>query len=385
MTAPGIVFTPEQQRAVETALSSPVSVVTGGPGVGKTAVTKAILSALGPERTHILAPTGKAAKRASEVCGHPASTIHRWAGSNGGASESPENVILDEASMLANDTLAMFLRAFNGSRIVFVGDVDQLPSIGAGNVLADLIGCGRVPVTRLTKIHRTGAGSTIAVHAAEINAGVVGAGFFHVAPDWRPKVPEDMGDLAGIASRVATLIADSSRPVFGVDPIRDVQVIACQHREVIALNDAIRARLNPGAAGRFAPGDKVICRKNLYHVGAVNGDSGIVTRCSGGGVTVELFDGETVTFSSEDVSSLHQAWASTVHSSQGSEWPVVIHVLTPQSARVFGRACFYTAVTRARKAVVLITNHAAVHTAVTRNETKVRRTALGSGLAGGNA
>ncbi len=383
MTPPGIVFTPEQLRAVETALSSGLSVVTGGPGVGKTAVTKAILAALGPERTHILAPTGKAAKRASEVCGHPASTIHRWAGSNGGNLDSPENVIVDESSMLANDTLAMFLRAFNGKRIVFVGDVDQLPAIGAGNVLADLISCGRVPVTRLTKIHRTGEGSTIAMRAAEINAGIVGPDFLNATPDWRPKIV-DTTDLGAISERVANMIADSARPVFGVDPIRDVQVIACQHREVSALNDAIRRRLNPRAGettGRFAVGDKVICRKNLYHVGAVNGDSGIVAGIDKGAVTVELFDGERVTFGLEDLSCLHQAWASTVHSSQGSEWPVVIHVLTPQSARVFGRACFYTAVTRARKAVVLITNHAAVHGAVARNETKVRRTALGSGLA----
>jgi len=382
-----IVFTPEQLRAVETATTSGLSVVTGGPGVGKTAVTKAILAALGPDKTHILAPTGKAAKRASEVCGHPASTIHRWAGANGGNLESPENVILDEASMLANDTLAMFLRAFTGSRVVFVGDVDQLPAIGAGNVLADLISCGRVPVTRLTKIHRTGEGSTIAMRAAEINAGVIGPDFLNATPDWRPKIV-DTTDIGAIAERVANMIADSARPVFGVDPVRDVQVIACQHREVTALNDAIRRRLNPRAgesSGRFAIGDKVICRKNLYHIGAVNGDSGIVAGIDKGAVTVELFDGERVTFGLEDLSCLHPAWASTVHSSQGSEWPVVIHVLTPASARVFGRACFYTAVTRARKAVVLITNHAAVHGAVARNETKVRRTALGSGLAGGIA
>jgi exodeoxyribonuclease V alpha subunit len=376
-----VILTAEQTRAVETALRSPVSVVTGGPGVGKTAVTRAILAALGPERTHIVAPTGKAAKRASEVCEHPAATIHRWAGANGASCEEPESVILDEASMIANDTLAMFLRAFRGRRLVLVGDCDQLPAIGAGNVLADLIGCGRVPVTRLTQIHRTGEGSSIAIHAANINAGKQTKEILHSSPDWRVKLPEDMGDLVGIADRAAEMVA-SMGAVFGVDPIRDVQVIACQHVEVVKLNDALRARLNPGAGGRFAPGDKVICRKNLYDIGAVNGDSGIVERFVGASATVRLFDGSVVVFEDDNLRALHQAWASAVHSSQGSEWPVVVHLLTPQSARVFGRACLYTAVTRARRAVVLITSPAAVHCAVGRNETKVRRTALGAMIGG---
>lgn len=375
-----MILTAEQLAAVRAAVESNVSVLTGGPGTGKTATTRAILKALGPERTHLLAPTGKAAKRASEVCEHPASTIHRWAGENGGSAEEPENLIVDESSMLANDTLAMILRAFKGRRIVFVGDVDQLPSIGAGNVLADLIACGRVPVTRLTRIHRTGEGSTIAVNAAAINAGRKHPGLMQSSnSDWFAKIIGPDEEFACVSDRVADMVSGHAGRKFGVDPIRDVQVIACMTKEVRALNDALRLRLNPGATGRFAVGDKVICRKNLYGVGAngvMNGDSGLVSEVKAGNVTVDLFDGERVTFGEEEQGSLYQAWASTVHSSQGSEWPVVVHVLTRSSARVFGRACFYTAVTRARKAVVLVSDHAAVNMAVASNETKSRRTRL---------
>lgn len=365
-----IALTPEQHAAVARAVESPLSVLTGGPGTGKTTTTNAILDALGRPQSVVLAPTGKAAKRASEVTGHRAMTIHSWtlraeSCSSGEWTGSLEhhcvpNVVLDESSMLATDTAAAFLRVWRGQRLVIVGDVDQLPSIGAGSVLADLIRSGRVPVTRLTAVQRQAEGSAIVAVAHAINAGKRPP--MRPADDLRFVRIETLG--AREADHVAWIVGEEAKRL-GCDPRRDVQVLAGLRRDVDALNAAIRARFNPPdgtpEVGGFRARDKVLCTVNDRDLGVVNGDVGDVreVRPAKAGmapaVVVEIHGGGVVEFAGEKVGRLRQAWAMTVHKAQGSEYRSVIHCLTPQGARVFGRAHLYTAVTRARESLVVVT------------------------------
>lgn len=399
-------LTPEQSLAVANAVEFPFSVLTGGPGTGKTYTETAILAALGRAECLILAPTGKAANRAREVTGHPASTIHRfvgrlereqetWKAAHPGADlHSPEIVashdyediagrrclIVDEASMVSIDLFARLLRAWTrpDGKLVVIGDADQLPSIGAGNVLSDLIASGRVPTVRLTTIQRQASDSAIIRNAHAINAGRAASALWETnSRDWffhRIRTDAEGGALESGAEDVPRLVL-RARDAWGLDPIRDVQVLAGMRRGpygVHNLNRLLREALNPRVGGEpevrfgdggFRAGDKVLCGKNDYRLGVVNGDVGVVERVVPAGegvdplVEVRLQDGDDdrlVAFEGKAIGMLNQAWAMTVHKSQGSEYPFVVDCMDKQCAAVFGARHFYTAVTRAKTRLCLV-------------------------------
>lgn len=385
MSATPLTLTADQLAAVERAVAFPASVLTGGPGTGKTTATNAILDALGRGQCIILAPTGKAAKRASEVTGHRAMTVHAWcgraekvveeekrsgdAGEWNGAKDHPAIpcVVCDESSMLSSDIFARFLGLWRGDRLVIVGDVDQLPSVGPGRILADLIDSGVVPVTRLRTVQRQAEGSPIIRAAHAINAGRRpplandDAGFYVLRTDGKPE-HETVAMVAGAVMRAVER--------WGLDVRRDVQVLGATRREIDALNAGIRAVANPRTelsveVAGFREGDKALVTKNLYQLGVVNGDAGVVasvhprTAEAEARIVLETFAGERVEFVGRDVEYLRLAWAMTVHKSQGSEYPFVVHVLSGQGARLFGRAHLYTAITRAKGRVVIATNPSA--------------------------
>lgn len=408
---------PEQRAAVEKAILHRVCVLTGGPGTGKTYATRAIIAAYASDEVAILAPTGKAAKRASEMTGRKASTIHKFVmrlrigSSDEGEEESrqPRVVIVDEASMVDAATLWMLLDALRRPdlRIVFVGDVDQLPSIGPGSVLADLLRCGVVPITRLSTIQRQAAGSRIITNAHKINRGEI--------PDNSPASREDWFFLQGkadgsdvnvLVERVVGMIT-RARARWGYDPRRDIQVLSGQKKSALgvdALNAAIRESLNPSRPGEFEitgkdgvslfrRGDKVLCTSNDYKLGVVNGDVGEVTdvlpaRNGADGTKLpqavdvrldgtDAGDGEeaeVVRFAGDQIWLLVQAWAMTVHKSQGSEYKMVIVAAHTCMAWALQKALLYTAITRGKERVAIIGTQKAVAMAVRKTDTSNRNT-----------
>jgi len=374
-----------QAEAVRLALQSKIMVITGGPGVGKTTIVNSILRILAAKRVNLLlcAPTGRAAKRMTEATEREAKTIHRLLEFDPkafGFKRDLENpldcdlLVVDESSMVDVILMQSLLKAVpDHAALLIVGDINQLPSVGPGQVLADVIGSGAVPVVRLIEVFRQAAESKIITTAHAINAGRM--------PDLAPPdgeadfyfVPTADPDQA--VSRIVELVSRRIPNRFGFDPIRDIQVLCPMNRGGVgarSLNIELQAALNPAGEKKverfgwtFAPGDKVMQIENDYDKDVYNGDIGTVedVDLDEGEVTVD-FDGRTVTFVFGELDTLVPAYAATIHKSQGSEYPAVVIPVMTQHYAMLQRNLIYTGVTRGKKLVVLVGQKKAVAIAV---------------------
>ena len=381
---------PTQREAVEATMTHALVVLTGGPGTGKTTTVRAIvaLHRAAGRKVLLAAPTGRAAKRLSEATQHPAGTIHRlleWTpriqrfARNEGSALDADLVLVDEASMvdvLLGSALVRALRP--GARVVFVGDADQLPPVGPGTVLADLLATPCLRAVRLTEVFRQAAASAIVRGAYQVLQGAAPT----PSPPRAP-LPEGAPPVApaGELYFVKRQEADEAAQVlvdmvvrhlprsFGVHPVRDVQVLVPTHRGPLgaqALNEALQAKLNPDAPrGRrgLAVGDKVMQLKNDYDLDVWNGDVGVVARVEGDKLTV-VIDGREVNYTAAAADNLTLAYAATVHKSQGSEYDVVVVGLHTSHFVLLNRALLYTAITRARRLAVLVGSDKALRLAV---------------------
>lgn len=375
----GVALADEQRRAVRVALMSRVAVITGGPGTGKTTIVRAIAEALEGlgESLALCAPTGRAAKRLSGSTGRQAKTIHRlleWAPQEGGFTRNLDRplevdaVIADEMSMVDLPLFDQLLLALSaGSRLILVGDVDQLPSVGPGSVLRDVIASEAVPVVSLEHIFRQAQGSLITANAHRILRGELPevaapgeiADFYWIEKD----------DPDGILDIIERMVCGRIQQRFGLDPIRDVQVLTPMHRGPIGsegLNRRLGARLNPDRdpQRRLAPGDKVMQIRNNYDKEVFNGDVGFVERLAEDGETLLVrFDEPDVRikrYEHADQDQLVPAWAISIHKSQGSEYPAVIIPVHGQHYVMLRRNLVYTAVTRGKRLVILVGNKRAL-------------------------
>jgi exodeoxyribonuclease V alpha subunit len=369
----------EQQAAVVAALGFGVSVLTGGPGTGKsrTVATLVAVAERAGRTVALAAPTGRAAKRLEELCGAPASTLHRLLGAqprgsgaevsfDGGFARNEqwpldENlIVVDEASMLDVELADALLSACaDGTHLVFVGDAAQLPSIGAGRVLGDLIDSGAVPVTELQTLYRQAEGGTIARLARAVRGGELPP----VADPTREVVVVPARGSAEAAHRVVQLVTDSIPGALGI-AADQVQVVTPVHRGgagTLALNAALKAKLNPGSGkGRFDVGDRVVATANHLEAepfGYANGEVGVVAEVERDGtVTVEFASGPAEV-KGRALADLTHGWAITVHRAQGSEFPAVVVVVPPEAGGMLSRPLVYTALTRAQRHLSVV--HAA--------------------------
>ena len=337
----GLTLAESQKNALRLAVASKVLVITGGPGVGKTTLVNSILKVLRAKQVEVAlcAPTGRAAKRLSDSTGLEAKTIHRLLEADpktGGFKRHEENrlgcdlLVLDEASMVDVVLMRSVLRALpDQAALLIVGDVDQLPSVGAGQVLGDIIGSGAVPVVRLTEVFRQAAESRVVVNAHRINRGQMpemdareGSDFFFV----------DAGEPEEATRKLLAVVSKRIPSRFGLDPIRDVQVLCPMNRGGLgarALNLALQAALNPPGEARverfgwtYGPGDKVMQVANDYDRNVFNGDLGVVEALDMDEAELTVnFDGRPVTYGFGELDELVLAYATTIHKSQGSEYP----------------------------------------------------------------
>jgi exodeoxyribonuclease V alpha subunit len=380
----GIELAPAQQQAVRTALTAKICVITGGPGVGKTTIVNSIVKILQAKECEVLlaAPTGRAAKRMSEATGAAAQTIHRLLkfDPHGGGFTYNERrplkgdmVIIDETSMLDIRLAYHLLKAIStSSSLIFVGDVDQLPSVGPGNFLCDLIESDVAPVARLTEIFRQAKHSLIVANAHRVNRGetpqLVGEDFFFIAEENPDKV----------VATIKLLCTERVPKRFGFDPKHDVQVLTPMHKGVCGsenLNRELQTALNPTGAviqrfGRtYRVGDRVMQIRNNYDRAVFNGDLGWIKRIDlVDQQVVVAFDDREVGYEFEDVDELVPAYAISVHKSQGNEYPVVIMPVLTQQYVLLQRNLLYTAITRGKKLVILIGSKKALDIAVRNNK-----------------
>jgi exodeoxyribonuclease V alpha subunit len=386
----------EQDKALRISLSEPVSVLTGGPGTGKTTAIKALIAAVevAGKRFALASPTGRAAKRLSEATGRPASTIHRlleYSPARGFLRNADHTlkidlIVIDETSMLDVLLANSLLRALEpGTHILFVGDIDQLPPVGAGDVLRDIIASGLVPVTRLNVIFRQAAGSHIISNAHRINQGE--APQFQKESDDFYRFPADTPEEA--ANWVEDLITKRIPTRFGFHSRNEIQVLSPMYRGpagVNALNARLQNALNPPGALKpektlfgqtFRPGDKVMQIRNDYDKLVFNGDIGFVRELSPHYRTLTVdFEGRPVTYAWTEADQLVLAYAISVHKSQGSEFPVIVMPLLTHHYMMLQRNLLYTGITRAQKLCVIVGNWKAIHIAVKNNKVTERHTAL---------
>ena len=387
---------PAQQAAVAQVLGAGVSLLTGGPGTGKSRTVASVVKLLQAKGTEVAlaAPTGRAAKRLEELTDHPAVTVHRLLGAQGTTGGFSRNeewpldadvVVVDEASMLDVELTAALLEACSdGTHLLLVGDPAQLPSIGPGHVLGDLIDSGVVPVTELTTLHRQAAGGAIARLATGVRAGELPA----VDPPDREVVIVPATGSAEAARRVVQLVTDSIPRALGIEPSA-VQVVTPVHRGpagTIELNKALKAVLNPGDGTVFGfdVGDRVVATANhldLEPVGFANGEVGVVTGAGDGSLDIAFASGP-VKVTGTALSDLKHGWAITVHRAQGSEWPGVVVVLPPEAGGMLSRPLVYTALTRAQRHLSIVhASGAALARAVREVDVRPRRTRLAQLLA----
>jgi len=391
-----------QADVVRGVVGNRLAVVTGGPGVGKTTAIRALIEIFEAKGTAVAlaAPTGRAARRMADSTGREARTIHRLLGYNPRTESfafGPENplpaelVIIDETSMVDIFLARNLLRALSPTaRLVLVGDADQLPSVGPGSVLRELVASNLAPIVRLVNIFRQAAGSRIVSNAHRINSGhaieladASEESDFHFIEEADPK--KIVSILLGLMTRRL-----SER--FGLDPARDVQVISPMHRGPLGtdgLNLLLQKTLNPAsrdaievAGRRLAPGDKVLQTRNNYDKDVFNGDIGrIVSMDAAAGSAVVEFDGRRIGYAFANLGELAPAYCITVHKSQGSEYPAVVLILSSEHHVMLQRSLLYTAVTRARRLAVVIGTRRAMETAI-RNDRPARRyTALAAKMA----
>ncbi len=391
----------EQAIAIRTALTHPVSVLTGGPGTGKTTCLKALIQILdGASKRYALAsPTGRAAKRLSEATGRPASTIHRLLGFSPreGFKHGADNplavdfLVLDEASMLDLILANNLLKALQpGTHLLLVGDVDQLPSVGAGDVLRDITASGTVPITRLNTIFRQAADSQIITNAHRINQGKMPLfsqstkagtrGDFYLFPG---------RDAEQAARWVIDVVVNRIPNQFGFEPQRDIQVLSPMYRGaagVQALNEHLQNELNPMTSKKpevrlfgtnFRPGDKVMQIENNYEKEVFNGDIGFIKAIDlVDHIITVLYDQRTVNYDFAESDQLVLAYAVTIHKAQGSEFPAVVIPLVTAHYLLLQRNLLYTAITRAEELCVLVGSKKAIAIAVRNNKVAHRYTAL---------
>ncbi|MGW5423446.1 SF1B family DNA helicase RecD2 [Streptomyces sp. NPDC003943] len=402
----GASLAPEQEEAVRLALTRKVAVLTGGPGCGKSFTVRSIVELARAKRAKVVlaAPTGRAAKRLAELTGAEASTVHRLLELKPGGDAAYDRdrpldadlVVVDEASMLDLLLANKLVKAVApGAHLLLVGDVDQLPSVGAGEVLGDLLAPGSpVPAVRLTRIFRQAQQSGVVTNAHRINAGVppVTTGL----PDFFLFAEEETEDAARVAVEVAARRIPAK---FGLDPRRDIQVLAPMHRGPAgagSLNGLLQQAITPARpdlpekrfGGRvFRVGDKVTQIRNNYEKGAngvFNGTVGVVTSLDAveQRLVVRTEEDEEVPYDFDELDELAHAYAVTIHRSQGSEYPAVVIPVTTSAWTMLQRNLLYTAVTRARKLVVLVGSRRAIAQAVRTVSAGRRFTSLAHRLTG---
>ncbi len=390
----GIQFAPSQREAIERAGRDKVLVVTGGPGVGKTTIVRGILEVFAAQRLRsaLCAPTGRAAKRLGETTGREAKTIHRlleFDPSMGGFRRDTANpldvdlLVVDEASMVDVALMYSLLKAVPPRAcLVLVGDVDQLPSVGPGLVLRDVIESGVVPVVRLTEIFRQAGQSWIVRAAHAVRQGEIpqsapagGEGDFYFVEAQTPEL---------VVERLLTLVRERIPKRFGLDPVRDVQVLTPMNRMALgteALNALLQGVLNPSAGGAevarfgvtFRAGDKVLQTHNNYQREVFNGDIGRVTAIDEDErELVVAFEGREVRYDFGELDELAPAYALSIHRSQGSEYPAVVIPLHTQHFLMLQRNLLYTGLTRGKRLVVVVGNRKALEMAIQRQEVSAR-------------
>lgn len=394
----------KQKEAIKACLHHGILVLTGGPGTGKTTVIKGILSILKAQglKIRLAAPTGRAAKRLSETTGQKALTIHRLLEANNLAQDDnlqlgfskdiddqldADVIILDEVSMVDIVLMHHFLNAVpDGCRIILVGDTDQLPAVGPGSVLKDIIRSQKIPAIRLDEIFRQAQTSMIIQNAHIINAGRL--------PDLRKQYSDfvfyELNDDTSITQKILDLCT-KDLPHEGFDVLKDVQVLSPMHRFLCGvenLNLMLQEQLNPKknqdelkySSQTFRVGDKVMHIRNNYQKNVFNGDIGFIQDINNEKLTVNYFD-HIVTYEKNELNELTLAYASSVHKSQGSEYKVVIIPLSTSHYIMLQRNLLYTAITRAKQKVIIIGSKKALMTAIQSNRTQKRYTLLAERLA----
>lgn len=399
----GFKFAPSQTTAIRSAISEKVSIITGGPGVGKTTIIKALVDIFKTRKLtiHLAAPTGRAAKRMAEATGHEAQTIHRllkFVPAIGGFQHGPTDpisgdvFILDEVSMIDVSLMNHFLSALpDRAVVILVGDIDQLPSVGPGNVLSDLINSEMIPCTRLETIFRQDDRSGIVTNAHRVNSG---ESILEDTDEESSINPEQLNDFYFIAEDdpdrimqcVSELLTNRIPNRFGFNPLTEVQLLTPMRRSQLGtenLNAVLQQTLNPKGSEidrfgkKFRTGDRVMQIRNNYDKDIFNGDIGMITGVNESErmVTVQ-FDSKAVVYEYADLDELIHAFACTIHKSQGSEYPAVVILLTTQHYKLLQRNLLYTAITRGRKLVCLVGSRKAVNLAIRNNKIKLRQTAL---------
>lgn len=396
-----LTLAPTQQKAVSRSLSDKVHIITGGPGTGKSTITNAILAITSKLTGKIVlaAPTGRAAKRMTEITSRPASTIHsllEYDFSKGGFKRNRDNpidcdlIIVDEASMIDTYLMYSLLKAIpNHARLVLVGDINQLPSVGPGNVLKDIIQSNNVPVTTLTEIFRQAAGSQIVTNAHRINQGLfpnidnVGSSdFFFI----------EASEAEGVLQQIVSLVSQRLPRKYGLNAFNDIQVLAPMKRGVIGtenLNTVLQQTLNPNdnalllAGKKFAVGDKVMQIRNNYQRNVFNGDIGRIAAINQDDqeIVVKMDDREVV-YEYSDLDELVLSYAVSVHKYQGSECPCIVLPVHTSHFMLLTRNLLYTGVTRGKKLVVLVGTKKALAITVKNDKVKTRHTGLQQAILG---
>jgi exodeoxyribonuclease V alpha subunit len=414
----GLFLNDKQKEAVRTALTTSLSVLTGDPGTGKTTTLRVLVWVARHLNLRFLlgAPTGRAAKRMTEVTGAPAGTLHRMLEYDVVKREFTKDrndpldcdmVILDEVSMLdlmLSDTTMDAIPT--GCAVVLVGDPNQLPSVGAGKVLDDIIQCGRVPVTRLDEIFRQAQKSLIVNNANKIlrgqspqfftdppgRTGPPGYDCYHIEPRTITVVEagkkRQVVDAEWCKGMVARLVSETIPQRLGLDPIRDVQVLAPQKKGgcgVFAMNRHLQRVLNPQPPERIVSvkgqeyrcGDRVMVISNKYKLDVFNGDIGFIDKFDREDKQFVIdFDGKMVVYPFDEAHHLMPAYATTIHKAQGSEYKAVVAVVLKEHYMMLKRNLLYTATTRAKQLLVFVAQRAALEIAVERNDVEARNSLL---------